>query len=41
MLIELLEDDVTESFIRKFQKLFLQFVNPEVPLWYVSEGDGT
>lgn len=41
MLIELLEDDVTEAFIRKFQKLFLQFVNPEVPLWYVSEGDGT
>lgn len=41
MLIELLEDDVTEYFIRKFQKLFLQFVNPEVPLWYVSEGDGT
>lgn len=41
LLIELLEDDVTEYFIRKFQKLFLQFVNPEVPLWYVSEGDGT
>lgn len=41
LLIELLEDDVTESFIRKFQKLFLQFVNPEVPLWYESEGDGT
>lgn len=39
MLISLLDEDVTEEFINKFKKLFLQFVAPAVPLWYVSEGE--
>lgn len=36
MLIELLETDVTESFLDKFKKLFLRVVQPELPLWYVT-----
>lgn len=36
-LIALLENDVTESFLRRFHKLFLYVVTPERPLWYVSE----
>lgn len=39
MLTELLETDVTEEFIGKFRKLFLVVVEPETPLWYISEGD--
>lgn len=31
---ELLETSVTEEFISKFNKLFLQFVQPELPLLY-------
>lgn len=32
-------DDVTEPFLRKFKKLFLTIVEPELPLWYVTEED--
>lgn len=32
-----LKKDVTESFLSKFEKLFLQIVQPERPLWYVSD----
>lgn len=32
-------EDVTTSFINKFADLFLKFVNPEEPLWYVTEDD--
>lgn len=39
MLVTLLEDDVTEVFLTKFKKLFLTIVEPELPLWYISEGD--
>lgn len=34
---ELLNNDVTETFIKKFQKLFKQFVRPEVNYIYESE----
>lgn len=37
--LALLETDVTEEFIGKFKKLFLTVVQPEIPLWYVSEED--
>lgn len=39
-LIELIKDDVTGIFLDKFKKLFLVFVNPEGPLWYISENTG-
>lgn len=35
----LLADDVTEEFLNKFKPLFLKFVQPELPLWYVVEGE--
>ena len=34
VLIELLETDVTASFIDKFKKLFITVVEPDYPLWY-------
>ena len=37
IILNLLETDVTESFISLFKKLFLVVVSPELPLWYVSE----
>lgn len=37
LLIGLLETDVTEQFIRKFRKLFIAIVEPELPLWYAME----
>lgn len=37
MLISLLETDVTERFLDKFQKLFINVVQPELPLWYATE----
>lgn len=40
MLTELLATDVTEEFIGKFRKLFLVVVEPETPLWYISEEQG-
>lgn len=33
----LLEDNVTKSYLDRFQHLFIRFVEPEVPLWYVTE----
>ena len=36
MLIALLETDVTESFLDKFKQLFLNVVQPELPLWYAT-----
>lgn len=32
-------EDVTTSFINKFADLFLKFVAPEQPLWYVTDDD--
>ena len=37
LLLSLLKDDVSERFIRKFEKLFLTIVQPEEPLWYVTD----
>lgn len=37
MLMSLLEKDVTEEFLDKFKKLFLVIVEPELPLWYVTD----
>lgn len=34
LMLSLLKEDVTEDFIRRFQKLFLNIVEPELPLWY-------
>ena len=34
LMLSLLKEDVTEDFIRRFQKLFLTIVEPELPLWY-------
>lgn len=39
-LIELIKDDVTGLFLDKFKKLFLTFVVPEGPLWYISNTEG-
>ena len=39
-LIALLENDVTEEFLQKFRKLFIQFVEPELPLWYFYDEEG-
>lgn len=37
LLLSLLETDVTEEFIVKFKKLFLIIVEPELPLWYITD----
>lgn len=34
LMLSLLKTDVTEDFMRRFQKLFLTIVEPELPLWY-------
>lgn len=38
--LSLLKADVTESFLNRFQKLFLNVVEPEKALWYVTYGEG-
>ena len=38
-LYSLIETDVTEQFIGRFKKLFITVVEPEKPLWYVTQGD--
>ena len=38
-LMALLEKDVTEEFINKFKNLFMIIVEPQLPLWYVTEED--
>ena len=37
LLLSLLDTDVTEEFINKFQDLFLKIVQPELPLYYKTE----
>lgn len=37
LLTALLEKDVTEDFLSKFKKLFLTVVEPEKPLWYITD----
>lgn len=39
MLSDLLERDATEEFINKFKKLFLVIVEPEYPLWYITNNE--
>ena len=39
ILMELLKRDVTSTFLEKFKKLFLTIVEPELPLWYISEDE--
>lgn len=39
-LMALLEKDVTEEFMNKFKKLFLIIVEPQLPLWYLTEIEG-
>lgn len=39
LLLNLLEDDVTENFLRRFKALFKIIVMPELPLLYAIEGD--
>ena len=39
ILAELIKTDVTESFIGKFKKLFLNILAPQKPLLYVTEGE--
>lgn len=39
ILIELLKTDVTKEFLNRFKKLFITVVQPQEPLWYVTEGD--
>ena len=34
LMLSLLKEDVTEKFLRRFEKLFLVIVEPERPLWY-------
>ena len=34
LMLSLLKDDLTEKFLRHFNKLFLTIVQPERPLWY-------
>lgn len=36
-LINLLETDVTAYFLDRFKNLFLQIVEPEIPLWYTTK----
>lgn len=39
LLLQLLEDDVTEIFLSRFARLFLSFVLSEIPILYESEGE--
>ena len=36
LVLSLLKEDVSEEFLRRFQKLFLTVVQPERPLWYIT-----
>lgn len=37
LLMSLLETDVTSQFLDRFKKLFITVVEPELPLWYVTD----
>lgn len=36
LMLSLLKEDVSESFLDRFRKLFITVVQPELPLWYAS-----
>lgn len=40
LIVSLLETDVTAYFLDRFRSLFLQIVEPELPLWYVTDLEG-
>lgn len=37
LLVNLLETDVTAYFLDRFKDLFLKIVEPELPLWYITQ----
>lgn len=39
LLYSLLQNDITTRFIDRFKVLFLKIVEPQEPLWYVTEGE--
>lgn len=39
LVLSLLKEDVTESFLKRFQKLFLTVVEPESASWYITYPD--
>ena len=38
-LLAVLDTDVTTEFLLKFRPLFLQVLEPQFPLWYVSDDE--
>lgn len=40
LLLSLLETDVTSEFLNIFKKLFLTIVEPDLPLWYITDIEG-
>ena len=36
-ILEILRIDITESFIGQFKKLFIKIVQPNAPLWYITD----
>lgn len=39
LFFSLLDSDFTEEYIARFKKLFIKFVYPTLPLWYITEGE--
>lgn len=39
LLYQMLVSDVTQEFINRFKPLFLQIVEPNLPLWYITDED--
>lgn len=37
LLVGLLKEDVTEQFLKRFERLFIKFVSPEPPIIYINE----
>ena len=37
LLYQMLVSDVTQEFINRFKPLFLQIVEPQLPLWYITD----
>lgn len=37
LLLSLLKEDITEKFLSRFKNLFLNIVQPQTPLWYITE----
>lgn len=39
MLMNLLDQNITTDFLKKFDRLFLKIIQPEMPLWYTTNND--